>query len=82
MNHRVRKAALAVCLVATVLAPVAAYAKLHHYFARVEVMRSTMATMKDGTKIHVQVIKMNGQMMVAIRMHDIPDWLTLDAGDQ
>jgi hypothetical protein len=68
-------------MLATVLAPVAAYAKHHHHFARVEVMRNTMGTMKDGTKIHVQVIKMNGQMMAVIPMHDLPDWLTLDAGE-
>ncbi len=75
MNHHVRKAALAACLAITVLAPVAAYAKHHHYFARVEVMRSTIATMKDGTRLHVQVVKMNGHMMVAIPMHDLPDYL-------
>ncbi len=67
MNHHVRKAALAACLAITVLAPVAAYAKHHHYFARVEVMRSTIATMKDGTRLHVQVVKMNGHMMVRFR---------------
>lgn len=85
MNRHVRKAALAVSLAATILAPVAAYAKHHHHFARVEVMRNTTATMKDGTKLHVQVIKMNGHMMVAIPMHDLPDYLELQInppGDQ
>ncbi|MEI9915071.1 MAG: hypothetical protein WDN02_07670 [Methylovirgula sp.] len=38
-------------------------------------MRSTIATMKDGTRLHVQVVKMNGHMMVAIPMHDLPDYL-------
>ncbi|MEJ0052598.1 MAG: hypothetical protein WDN02_15585 [Methylovirgula sp.] len=62
-------------LAAAVLAPIAAYAGHHHHFVSVEMMRHTMATMKDGTKMHVQVVKMNGHMMVMIPMADLPDYL-------
>ena len=75
MSKNFQKLAVATFLVAAVLTPIAAYAKHHHHFVSVEMMRNTMATMKDGTKLHVQVIKMNGHMMVVIPMADLPDYL-------
>ena len=31
--------------------------------------------MKDGTRLHVQIVKMNGHTMVAIPMAELPDYL-------
>ncbi len=75
MKNKSTKLALAALSVGILLFPLAAYAKHHHRFVSVEMYHSSMATMKDGTKLHVQVIKMNGRMMIAIPMADLPDYL-------
>ena len=75
MKNKSLKLAVAACLTGALLFPLAAYAKHHHRMVSVEMYHSAMATMKDGTKLHVQVIKMNGRMMVAIPMADLPDYL-------
>lgn len=67
--------AIASVLTPILLTPVAAYPRHHHHFVSVDVMRATTATMTDGTKLHVQIVKMNGHTMVAIPMGDLPDYL-------
>jgi hypothetical protein len=57
------------------LTPLAASPRHHHHFVSVDLMRATTATMTDGTKLHVQIVKMNGRMMVAIPVGDLPDYL-------
>jgi hypothetical protein len=81
-----KQAILGVCLLGTAVLPIAAYARHHHYFTKVEVMRPAKAKMRDGFVLRMQVIKMNGNMMVAIKMSDLPDYLRrevfLTPGDQ
>ncbi len=67
--------AIASVLTPILLTPVAAHPRHHHHFVSVDVMRATTATMTDGTKLHVQIVKMKGHMMVAIPMSDLPDYL-------
>jgi hypothetical protein len=75
LSKNFQRFAAASFLASILFTPLAAYAKHHHRFVSVEVMRSTMATMKDGTRLHVQIVRMNGRMMVAIPMSDLPDYL-------
>ncbi|MEW6438615.1 MAG: hypothetical protein AB1508_15765 [Pseudomonadota bacterium] len=69
------KRVLAACLIAIPLLPLGAYAITHHRHVSVEFYHTAMATMKDGRKLHAHVIKMNGNMMAAFPMHDLPDYL-------
>lgn len=47
----------------------------HHHMMTVEMMGHTTATMNDGTKLNVDIVKMNGHMMVMIPEGDLPDYL-------
>jgi hypothetical protein len=67
--------AVASFLTGVLFTPLAAHPRHHHHFVSVDVMRATTATMTDGTKLHVQIVKMNGHTMVAIPMGDLPDYL-------
>jgi hypothetical protein len=75
MNQYFHKIALTACSGIILFAPAAAYAKQRHHFARVEVLRNTTAMMRDGTRLHVQVVKMNGHMMAEIPMNEMHDYL-------
>ncbi len=52
-------------------------AAMHHHRHRmsVEMMGHTTATLNDGTKLNVDIVKMNGHMMVAIPADELPDYL-------
>jgi hypothetical protein len=67
--------AIASLLTPIFLTPLAAHPRHHHHFVSVEMMRAATATMTDGTKLHVEIVKMNGHTMVAIPMDDLPDYL-------
>jgi predicted acyl esterase len=75
MSINFDKRVLAACLIALPLLPLGAYAVAHHRHVSVEFYHSAMATMKDGTKLHARVIKMNGNMMAAVPRNDLPDYL-------
>ncbi|HEY0144780.1 MAG: hypothetical protein WDN29_05740 [Methylovirgula sp.] len=47
----------------------------HHHRMSVEMMGHTTATLNDGTKLDVDIVKMNGHMMVAIPADELPDYL-------
>ncbi|MFZ0559930.1 MAG: hypothetical protein WAN31_02710 [Methylovirgula sp.] len=78
MNIRTKIAAAAAATTLALLVASSASATMEHMTAMhhmVTVMESTMATMKDGTKLHVEVVKMNGRTMVMIPAEDLPDYL-------
>jgi len=75
MTKTFQRFAVASFLGCILFTPLAAHARRHHHFVSVEFMRSAMATMKDGTRLHVQIVKMNGHTMVAIPMAELPDYL-------
>jgi hypothetical protein len=47
----------------------------HHHRMSVEMMGHTTATLNDGTKLDVDIVKMDGHMMVAIPADELPDYL-------
>jgi hypothetical protein len=47
----------------------------HHHSMTVEMMGHTTATLNDGTKLDVDIVKMDGHMMVAIPANELPDYL-------
>ena len=47
----------------------------HHHRMSVEMMGHTTATLNDGTKLNVDIVKMNGHVMVAIPADELPDYL-------
>ncbi len=47
----------------------------HHHRVSVEMMGHTTATLNDGTKLNVDIVKMDGHMMVAIPADELPDYL-------
>ncbi len=70
------KATLAACSLAFALATTGASAATHHHHRMsVEMMGHTTATLNDGTKLDVDIVKMNGHMMVAIPADELPDYL-------
>jgi len=72
------KATLAACALAFAFAATNANAAAmhhHHHRMMVEMMDHTTATLNDGTKLDVDVVKMNGHMMVAIPADELPDYL-------
>lgn len=72
MAKRLITAAL---VTAAVLFAVGAEAAKHGKMMRVEVMKSQEATMENGSKATVYIVKMNGHTMVAIPEEGIPDAL-------
>ncbi|MEW6438696.1 MAG: hypothetical protein AB1508_16180 [Pseudomonadota bacterium] len=75
MSKTFLRIAIATFLACIIFTPIAAYAKHRHHFVSVEMIRDATATMKDGTRLRVTVVKMNGHMMAAIPMNDLPDYL-------
>jgi len=70
------KATLAACSLAFAFVATNADAAVrHHHRVTVEMMEHTTATLKDGTKLDVDVVKMNGHMMIAIPADELPDYL-------
>ena len=71
------KATLAACSLVFALAATGADAASmhHHHHVMVDMMGHTTAMLKDGTKLDVDVVKMNGHMMVAIPADELPDYL-------
>lgn len=53
----------------------AAMSHHHHHRMSVEMMGHTTATLNDGTKLDVDIVKMDGHMMVAIPAEELPDYL-------
>jgi hypothetical protein len=47
----------------------------HHHRMSVEMMGHSTATLNDGTKLDVDIVKMDGHMMVAIPADELPDYL-------
>jgi hypothetical protein len=66
---------LAFALFASTGANAAAMHHHHHHRMSVEMMGHTTATLNDGTKLDVDIVKMDGHMMVAIPADELPDYL-------
>lgn len=47
----------------------------HHHHMMIEMMGHTTATMKDGTKLDVDIIQIGGHKMIAIPAEELPDYL-------
>jgi EAL domain-containing protein (putative c-di-GMP-specific phosphodiesterase class I) len=66
---------LALALFASSNANAAMAMSHHHHRTSVEMMGHTTATLNDGTKLDVDIVKMDGHMMVAIPADELPDYL-------
>jgi hypothetical protein len=76
MNIKTKIAAIsAAAAVALLVASSADAAHHHHHMMKVEMMGHTTATMNDGTKLDVDIVKVNGHMMVMIPAEELPDYL-------
>jgi hypothetical protein len=74
MNVKATVAAVSLAL-ALVASSSAGAATRHHHHMSVEMMGHTTATLNDGTKLDVDIVKMNGHMMIAIPAEELPDYL-------
>jgi hypothetical protein len=75
MNVKATIAAGSLALALFASASANAAAMHHHHRMSVEMMGHTTATLNDGTKLDVDIVKMDGHMMVAIPADELPDYL-------
>ncbi len=74
MNIKSRITAISAAAALVLLAASGANAA-HHHMASVEMMGHTTATLNDGTKLNVDIVKRGGHMMIMIPEGDLPDYL-------
>jgi hypothetical protein len=78
MNIKAKITAVSAAAAVALLVASSADAGTHmakHHMMMVAMMGHTTATMDDGTKLDVDIVKVNGHMMVMIPAGELPDYL-------